>query len=72
MWTEILREYDVACDRELQDVEQQIAVLEAGQMTAGADTPEPEPETEPVPKTAAELIALRAARQAGQGETATR
>ena len=76
--TEILREYDASCDRELQEVEQQIAELEAGQTAGGADISisEPEPELEPepspapesepalmaAPKTATELIALRASR----------
>ena len=77
--TEILREYDASCDRELQEVEQQIAALEAGRVAGDADTstpalepepsPEPEPAPMPAPKTAAELIALRAARRADQAET---
>jgi hypothetical protein len=61
--TEILREYDASCDRELQEVEQQIAELEAGQTAGGADAsisaaqetepwPEPEPAPGPVPKMA--------------------
>lgn len=75
--TEILREYDASCDRELQEVEQQIAALEAARVAGDASTsalePEPSPEPKlaptPVPKTATELIALRASRQAGQAET---